>query len=162
VGRSSKLTDGQVAQAGARYLAGERVADLADELAVGEETLRRAFRRAEISRRKRPTAADLEHALDPDAFRDLGEPPLDDALGAAEWMYKVLARSALQALKDPAYVGTETMRRKELREIASAMGRLQPITALYDARRLITTDSAELEKTQVGPTTESRASRQRN
>lgn len=160
------LNEAQVATAGARYLAGEGAASIAGDLGCSEATLRRWLRKAGITAGMRTTATPAATGLDADDaardFEDLGDLPVDDPLAAAAWVFRALAKSAEQALRDPSpRRGAEADRRRELREIAGSMSRLIPTSVLTEAKRLVERGNRDLDETTAGAEPVERPNRKR-
>lgn len=154
---ATRLSKEQVDELCARFVRGETQADLAVAFGIGERTVTRHLKRRGVDQKSRevmaaggPVGQSLAPAQAASFYTELGDPP-DDPLGGVEWLRKALIASAQQALVDPVFAGAEALRRKELREIASAVGRVITPAAMYDAKNLINADSEDLEKTKAGP-----------
>lgn len=145
-----------------KWVAGATTEQLSHEYGVGKRTIGRYLKDRGIDQKTRNQvqAPGSGAAMTPDVassfFANLGEPD-SDPLGSVEWLRKALIASARQALVDPLYVGKEALRRKELREIASAVGKVITPAAMFDAKKLINADNEDLEKTKAGPETVTRA-----
>lgn len=145
-----------------KWVAGATTEHLAHEYGVGKRTVERYLKSRGVDKNTRAqvNAPGSGAAMTPQVassfFASLGEPD-EDPLGSVEWLRKALIASARQALVDPLYVGSEALRRKELREIASAVGKVITPAAMYDAKQLINADNEDLEATTAGPTTVKRA-----
>lgn len=138
-----KLSPKEVAAAAARYLSGESAPALAQELEVGESTLRRYFREANIGRAQAGAGGQgelgdrVKHRSSHMAiYRELDDPP-EDPLSAMGWLRRIYLLQLKFVATDPDYPGTETQRRKEIRELGAAAARCRDEAALAKARDIV-------------------------
>lgn len=143
------LTDEQIEEAGARYIAGESASAIALSLGVGESTLRRYFGKAGIRADDRVAGtSDDDNAPDPEDWGklidSLDDPP-DDPMEWAGWARKELTKIANYRIRHPrlptAYARTLHEYRQTLRD---AMGARQE-DLVHDALQTIKKDVEELE-----------------
>lgn len=163
----TKLAPEQIDELCGRFAAGASSRDLAADYGIALRTVKSYLRSRGVTKETRAAlstgglSGEMDPATEASYYAGLEDAKGGDPLGDLEWLHRALIATARQVIADPAYNGQPARRRKELRDIATAVGKIVSPSALADAKRLISADSDDLEKTKVGPTTVKRATRKR-
>lgn len=84
----------------------------------------------------------------PQEVIDLGRPPLDDAMKAAQWAFNVQMQLAYDCLSDSRL--TPSQRRKEMMAIMGAAAKWMTDAMRYDTKQIIEKDRKEVEAKRRG------------
>lgn len=148
-GRPAALTAPEQAQMAALWLSGTSTQELAERFKVSASTVRNLLRKSGVTAEMRDAigsagVSDNSEAILAD-YAALDDPGTN-VLECMSWLHEALMISARHVTSDPNYVGNEAQRRKELRDIASAMAKVLPGHTMNKATKALEKDSRELER----------------
>jgi hypothetical protein len=143
----------------ARFLAGESIRDLAGAFRVSRATVSNILERRNVSADQRaagPTSrggvaapkigdAEQHRRSSIAAYADLSDPP-DDPLSAMGWLRHVYLVQLKQVATDPNYPGSESARRKEMRELGRAAAACKDEDSLGRVRDLLLAEKDRRER----------------
>jgi len=140
----------------AAFMAGEAQGAIAEQLGVGVATIGRILRRRGVRAEMwQPVSRGKADQAAIDAFIALGAPPIDDALGAAGWLHRLLVAATAQVAIDPEI--NEATRRRQLVALSRAAVAAFPMRIIEEASRIIDIEQGKLRAAFQGPETVSAA-----